>query len=241
MNFYTQVFADAGVQYAQMALVLSASAYEHGTMICIRNIHDTDKELHGNLRGTYYQNCRKTKHHAELIGQHKDGDVVVLMDADMLVLRALEPALLDSLGSCDIGITHRPPGHGFKINTGLVVTRVSNLTRRFHLAWAERAAQMVQEPRLYRQFASQYGGVNQSAFASVRADFPELQVAELTTGEWNAVAQEHFTAMANARVVHILGQLRRLCLSPKPIHGDPALKAIERVWRQYASCVHNVG
>lgn len=240
MKFYTQVFSDASSHYAAMAQVLAASAAEHGSTVSINHIFDDDKELKGALRGTYYQNCRKTKHHAELICGQNDGDVIVLMDADMLVLRAMEPALIDQLAWHDIGITYRPPGHAFKINTGLVVTRVSPLTRRFHLAWAERCAQMVQEPRLYRQFASQYGGVNQSSFASTLLDFPELLVAPLTTGEWNAVAGEHFTALSShSRVVHILGPLRRLCLSPKPMAGNPVLKSLERIWRQYAGRIHN--
>src|SRR5690606_29936439 len=84
LKFYTQVFADAGTPYFRMAEILQRSGKAHGVDITINVIHDTDEELEGKLHGTYYQNCRKTKHHNELIQRHQDGDVVVLLDADML-------------------------------------------------------------------------------------------------------------------------------------------------------------
>lgn len=241
LKFYTQVFADAGTRYFRMAEVLQRSAKVHGVDVTINTIKDTDEELEGKLHGSYYQNCRKTKHHANLIASHADGDVVVLLDADMLVLRPLAVELLEALGDKDIAITYRPASHPFMLNSGFIATRVSGLTKQLHQAWSQRAAEMVQEPRLYHRFRHRYGGVNQSALGSLleEAEWEHVDIAGLSTLEWNAVMLEHHAAVERSRVVHLLGSLRKYCLGNScPLSHQ--LYPLVQIWNSYADSFDNV-
>lgn len=241
IKYYTQVFADAGPQYARMAKILQRSALCHGVSVTINVIQDTDEELEGKLYGTYYQNCRKAKHHNDLIQRHADGDTVVLLDADMLVLQPLTAQLLEGLGDNDIGLTYRPAHHRFIFNSGFVATRVSSLTKQLHQAWTDRATAMVREPKLYHRYKQRYGGLNQASLGSLleEPEWEHVTIAGLTTGEWNAVPLEHPLAAEKSRVVHLLGVLRKYCLG----NSCPAshyLYPLVQTWNSYVDRFDNV-
>lgn len=244
IHFYTQVFSDAGPQYDRMAKALWSSAEAHGVNLKINYIPGADAELQGKLHGTYYQNCRKTKHHYELVRQHDTGDIVVLLDADMLVLKPLLPDLEKLMVNKDLAITYRPPSHKFVFNSGFIATRVSPMTRLLHCAWAQQAAAMIQDPRLYRKYASRYGGVNQSALGSLidvpNSDWAHIRIAELTTLEWNATVLEHPHALKASRIVHLLGNLRRYCLNPYQRPINPVLAPLVAAWEQHANRANDV-
>jgi hypothetical protein len=242
IRFYTQVFSDAGVQYSRMAKVLQRSAKAHGVDVTINYISDSDTELRGSLHGTYYQNCRKTKHHAELIDRQDTGDIVALLDADMLVLKPLLPDLEELMAGRDLAITYRPPHHRFLLNSGMVATRVNPLTRQLHWNWAKRAAKMMQEPKLYRQYASRYGGINQSALGSLleEEEWNCLKLLGLTTLEWNATVLEHSQSLEKSRIVHLLGALRKYCLHPGSCPSKHFLAPLVAAWEQHADSFDNV-
>lgn len=218
IKFYTHVLEHNGAnpRYDVFARVLR---YSSGDVVTVRNITCDDRDLKNSckLHGTYFQNTRKTIHHEDLIARHDDGEYVALLDADMFVLRAIHPELLEAVRGADIAITYRGPHDKFKFNSGLFVTRVSSLTRRLHAEWVATCKRFLANPREYRRYAHTYGGINQSSLACVleQSEFKAINIAKLSTLEWNAIVSDHASAVDNARIVHILGPLRREILSSK--------------------------
>ena len=239
MKFYTQTFYGNGAQphYDGFANVLRATS---GDKVKIIRIEDEDLDMNAaaKLHGTYFQNARKTRHHAELIERHADGECVALLDADMFVLRSIDPELQIALGDCDIAITYRSAHSMYVFNSGLFVTRVSSLTRALHAAWVECCNAFLAEPKLYHKYSRNYGGINQSSLACVleRPEFRDIKIARLATLEWNAIAADHASAEKNqcTRIVHVLGPLRRDVLSSRP------KTSLGKIWcAAHADCIHN--
>lgn len=156
-----------------------------------------------------------------------DGEDVLLLDADTVVLRPLDDVWRMPF---DLAYTGKPVGARYPLNAGVIFLRVSARTKRFLTAWMVENRRFFQDPREHQVWRPNYGGMNQSAFgALLHADIRHsLCVARLPCAEWN-VEDEHWDTFdpAVARILHVKSELRETIL-----RGTPAgeYRALARLW-----------
>lgn len=206
------MFSDADPFYGAMAMVLKRTCelYSPDTPITVRQYNAMDCDIAGAAYRSvsHAHNCRKTRRHAEIVNEAKDGEVLCLLDADMMVLRPLDV----DMRRHDLAITLACPGNRYAFNTGTIVVKVSDATRRLFARWQEVAFRMMVDETLHESWRRNYGGVNQCALAAIiddrGLDECGVKLLELETTEWNALNADHHRAMQVSRVVHLVGPLR---------------------------------
>lgn len=192
-----------------------------------------------------------TDNHAKLliwqqaVNCAEDGERLVLMDADTLVLGDLNDAFDVDF---DIGWTWRPGR--LPVNSGVVYVRVNERSRAFMDAWADRDKQLMQHRELAKHGASKYGGANQASFMWLITHGKGQDIANchaLMCRQWNSVDQTWCDFDENTRVLHIKGRLRDACLGVEQSAFFKALKVLSvngmesqitidklaEIWRQY--------
>lgn len=181
----------------------------------------------------WIENCRKAKHHAQIIREAKAGELLCMIDADAMVLRPLE--CIENL-EFDVAYTSRPAdSSGWRINSGVYFVRISDATKRFFDELEQVSMVMLADEVLHHEWRTEYsyGGLHQSAFGYMLKHFesPILKFCSLPCAEWNCVDGIWSTA-ADPRIVHIMGQLRDCCFR-KLTGGGPALQKLVERWRSY--------
>jgi hypothetical protein len=223
-------FAKAGSrdQYARMARVLADTARRHCPDWSIE-IALTGPVRPTHVDAAYAYNTAKLAHWADVVDAAADGDRLLLIDADTLVLRPLDDVWARPF---DVAYTVRPPGR-FPLNAGVVFVRASERARRFLRAWQAENARMLRE-RLYHQvWRRQYGGLNQAALGALlhAGGVPGCTLTQLPCAEWNC---EDSTWAAYdrtvTRILHVKSLLRR-ALFLGAVHG-PALRPLVHLWRE---------
>jgi hypothetical protein len=237
MRLETVVFPTSKLyRYRRMADVLKLSCAENypDGRLSIHLVDCADKELFAMARRKcerrFIENARKMKYHAQIIRAAADGELLCMLDCDMMVLRPLEPMPSDDF---DLAYTPRPAGSNFRINTGVYWVRVSNALKSFVDAWEHAVQEMLKDEALHHEWRVQhrYGGIHQAAFGYMLQRASGLEIAELPCAEWNCV--DGLWALAtNPRLVHIMGQLRDCCFRHlRP--GSPAMARMVEKWRSY--------
>lgn len=180
-----------------------------------------------------------TDNHAKLrvwraaVHAEPDGTLLVLTDADMLVLGDLRPAFDEPF---DIGWTHRPGR--IPVNSGVVYVRCNSRSRALMDAWVERDRQVMDE-RLARGDGNVKGAcANQAAFLSLMIDHTAEQLCTtrgLPCRIWNCVDQTWDKFNENTRVLHVKGRLRDLVLGRKVIDesDDANMRRMVSLWHIY--------
>jgi len=217
------------------ALVSSAAENSPKTPLEVLRIADSDKDI---LRlgkcSNYLQNTRKTRHHCALVQAAEVGELLCLIDCDMLVLRDLSDAE-SFVEGIDLAYTIVPGGLTY-INTGVVFVRVSERTKSFYREWSEIALRMLKDRVLHDKWKRTYGGINQCALALRLSEPNELTTLELDGKFWNATTLNWPTALECARMVHILGKLRSGLLNRNSDSLNDPLLELKKKWRRYESC-----
>lgn len=152
---------------------------------------------------------------------------VALMDADLLVLESLSPALTHVR---DIGVTQRDKG---RYNSGLVIVKPTVAARAFLRYWLQTTYALLMSPDKGESYRKRHGSVDQGALAIAVSD-PDhgADVYSLDCQMWNACLEHWPKTGLGTHVVHIKGELRRACLgeSEVPVELQPLVDA----WRQHA-------
>jgi hypothetical protein len=105
-------------------------------------------------------NTRKMELWDDAVQGARDGELLGLLDCDLLVLGNLsEAALLDF----DFAYTARPAGSRFPFNSGVSFLRVSARTRRFVTRWRRENVRLLGDRAAHAPLREQYGGINQAA------------------------------------------------------------------------------
>lgn len=199
-----------GDQYARLARVLEYSAGVHCPDWTIRVERSTRVAPYVSALGvhSHVTNSQKLEWWREIVAGAEDGDRVLLMDADMMITRPLDPVWAIPF---DLAYTIREEGR-LPLNGGVVFLRVTPATRRFVDRWAAVNLGFLANANDHRHWRTKYAGINQAAFGYMleRERDPALELARLTCREWNAenTAWGKFDP-AFTRIVHLKSGLRK--------------------------------
>ncbi len=157
------------------------------------------------------------------------GDRLLLLDADMAILRPLDPAWEADF---DLAYTVKPKESRMPFNAGAIFVRVSPATRTFIAAWAAENRKMFDDPAHHQVWRPCYGGLNQAALGALlhRGGHKGLNVRRLACLEWNC-EDEHWGQFDPkvTRVLHVKGELQRAVFAR--CSTSPETKPLVALWR----------
>ena len=143
---------------------------------------------------------------------HDCDEPLVLMDADMLVLRDISDVFDRDF---DVAVTVRPEG----LNSGILFLRPNERSRWFMRAWQKMTALLLERPDGGEHFLhGHYGSVDQAAMMILLGIPVEYgcMVLKLDCSEWNA-CQEHWDDVGDeTRMLHVKGRLRDDVMAGRP-------------------------
>lgn len=157
-------------------------------------------------------NTLKTKYHNEIVQSSKNGDVIGLLDCDLMVLRSLEEIENEKF---DLAITYRPFGCPLIFNSGVVFVHISDSTKDFYSEWFDMCLRMLKDKELFDEWRGKFGGINQTSLGYLLkcSRWKFLKLLKLDCWEWNCENNtwEQFNEN-QTKIVHITGKLRECAL-----------------------------
>jgi hypothetical protein len=231
--------ADADPFWGRMLRVLELSAAEHSpaTPLVVHR-----REGHGGATraaldpgsASFADNSHKMRLWREIVDGAADGEMIGLIDADMMVTGGLAGAA--GLAG-DVIYTARPEGARFPLNSGVMFFRVSPRVRRWVHVWHGLNEGMLRDARRHAEWRERYGGINQAAFGETLAIagelMPEVDVRAVPCAVWNC--EETGWAdfkVGETRLVHLKGRLRRV-LRDGRMARLPQVRRICEMWRRF--------
>ncbi len=220
-------------QYDRLARVLTYSAQRHCPTWTIR-IEPISPTLQTPCTGnpSHAWNTAKLNWWDDVVQQAPDGTPVVLMDADTVILRPLDPiwALPFDLAYTARALTRLP------LNGGVVALRVSDRTKAVMRAWRAVNDEMMREPKRHTPYHVKYAGMNQASFGCLLEEggLAALQVIKVPCAEWNCCEWQEFSD--TTRILHVKSRLRRVMFSPVAVPGD--LERPVAIWRRLEAEIH---
>lgn len=220
-------------QYERLARVLSHTARTHcpGWTLRIDRINpDVPAPATGNPSHAW--NTSKLDWWNDVIQECGDGDRVVVMDADMAILRPLD-SLWDRAFDLAYTIRDKATSH-LPLNGGFVAVRISDRTKAVMQRWQTVNDAMCREGTDHATYHRKYAGMNQSSFGCLLEThgFDGLSVLELPCQEWNCCEWLGFTHAT--RVLHVKSRLRRAVFraapATHPVHGN--LSKLVDLWNR---------
>lgn len=232
-----------GAQYARLARVLEHTARRHcpDWQIAVRGIHPVSKRESRLGIHSHVSNTHKLESWHETMQSAQDGDEVLLIDADTMILQPL-----DAVWSHDFDVAYTVKGDGrtrLPFNGGVLFVRVSDRTKRFMAAYWAKNLEFLGDATKHRLYRETYGGMNQAAFGALlpprhhhqdygRVTLPAFDVTllELPCREWNAEQSAWAHVDSATRIVHVKSGLRRAIF-----HGQPPaqLQALVKMWTRF--------
>lgn len=217
-------------KFVRMANVLAHSARKHCPewSIEVERIHP---QLQASPLGvhSHVTNTAKLDWWARVIEQSADGDRVLLIDGDTMVLRDLTPVWdLDF----DVAYTTKKPAK-FPFNGGVVFVRVCPASRALVKRWHAENARLFARPVEHQKWRAKYGGINQASWGLLLEEgVPQqlgVHVAELPCSEWNCedTYWRRFSQL-KPRIVHVKSRLRYVLFAGS---SDYELRPILEAWR----------
>lgn len=203
------------VRWPRLARALSYSARKHNPDWDI-NVLRIKPALPPSPLGvqSHSDNTAKMTVWKGIIDESQDGDRVLLIDADTMVLRSMTDVWDQDF---DMGYTNKPLAR-FPFNSGVVFLRVGPKTRRFMEAWEAENIRLLNSPKEHQKWRARYGGVNQAALGAmlenrIVSDM-KMKIAALPCRDWNNEdsSWKDFVA-ANPRIVHLKSGLRHSVFS----------------------------
>jgi hypothetical protein len=220
--------------YERLANVLrkSVERYSPNTPLTIRKRkRDTKIRVMGRQRAIEVQgNATKTKYHNEIVQEAKNGEVIGLLDCDLMVLRPLGSIEEEEF---DIAVTYRPEGSKLLFNSGVVFVRISNRTKNLYAEWWEVAEAMLEDIEFFKRWRDPFGGINQTSLGYLlgKNRWRKLKILKLPCQEWNCENETWTMFAANTRIVHMLGDLRLAALDGR-ITGTFQMREIAKIWNR---------
>jgi len=213
-------------QWTRLAQVLAASARKHlaGWNVQVRHIPVPDVAA-PNQPAAYVANTYKLAHWTNVVECAADGDRLLLIDADTIILRALDDVW--RLPAFDLAYTTRPGK--YPINAGVLFVRVSPRTRTFFRAWCTENQQLLTNPIEHAEWRRRFGGLNQAALGAVLETAHQLRLRALPCREWNCEETSWLRFDATTRIVHVKSTLRNAAFHCAPA---PRLGALVRLWHR---------
>lgn len=180
--------------------------------------------VHSNGVPGFIANTQKLEHWESIIAGAADGERILLIDVDTVILRPLDD-VWDRTFDVAYTVANR-----FPINGGVVFVRVSDRSKAFMAAWVAKNRELLvdYEPRWWR---AKFGGINQAAFCLLtEGGYQGAELLGLPCAEWNC--EDSTWAKfdpAVTRILHVKSHLRQACLSP--FQCEPWMKPLRQLWR----------
>lgn len=224
-------FGDSAGQWQRLARVLEFSARKHcpGWDVNVRRIEPTPRQSPLGIP-SHVHNTQKMDAWRDVIAASANGDRVLLIDADTMVLRSL-----DGLWERDFDIAYTVKlAERFPFNSGVVFVRVTPASRAFVDAWQAENARLLEDPTEHQRWRARFGGVNQAALGAMLTngivDRLGLRVLKVPCLEWNC--EDSSWARYDPRVtriVHIKASLRRATFS-RGLATNQKVRQLVNIW-----------
>jgi len=171
-------------------------------------------------------NTQKLEHWARRVSEAHDGDRLLLVDADTVILRDLKDVWLREF---DVAFTRRPRGYPY--NAGVVFVRVSQLVRAFFEKWTEENRRMLVDRPYHATWQKRYGGLNQAALGMLleTGAAEGLRVMDLECRIWNCEDSTWQDFSSETRILHVKSALRMAVISK--VYSEPGLRKLAEFWR----------
>lgn len=220
-----------GDQYERLARVLdyTASLYCGNWDVRIRQIAmNVDYQTNG--IHSHVSNTEKLIHWNRIVQEAPDGAEILVMDADMMILRPIDDVWKQSF---DMAYTTKRAKLPF--NGGVIFLRVSDRTKTLMAAWLDANMALLRSPKSHQLWRKKYGGMNQAAFGQllprIRSEFG-VHLIELPCREWNCEQSAWHTYQPEfTRIVHIKSGLRRAVLGKTSVI-EAHLMPLVKKWRE---------
>ena len=216
--------------FERMARVLEHSARKHCPEWSIEVERVTPAPRVSPLgNDSHATNTQKMDEWNAVVQAAPEGDRILLIDADTMVLLPLDP-----VWDLEFDLAYTVKDSRFPFNSGVVFLRVNDRARAFAAAWQAENARLLNTPTVHREWRRQYGGVNQAALGAMLTngivEQLGLQVAKIPCAEWNCEDSTWpLFDRERTRIVHVKSALRRSVFGIGP--ATPRLKPLVRVWR----------
>lgn len=220
--------------WARLAGVLEATAAEHCGSWPRRIAAISRAPARGGTGvTTHLANTHKLDVWCDRVDQAADGDELLLIDADVMILRPL-----DDVWTVPFDLAYTVRDYALPFNLGVIFARVTPATRRFFRLWHAENLRIFRPGDEAAAWRRRFGGVNQAAFGRLleRGELNGLAIRALPCREWNCeVSSWRQFDPDVTRIVHINGQLRR-----QVFHRDrmPAFQDLVSRWRAIDRAVH---
>ena len=226
--------------YARLASVFEKSVAENcpAAELTILTM-DTPRAVKKNKGMT--SNYEKFKLWNSFIQDQREGEHVILMDVDMMMLGDMRPAFNEDF---DIAITQRT-STSWPYNGGVVFVKVNDRSKAFIAKWGEIDEQMYRDDAFHDPYKKKYKGQNQSSLGwMVKKDPTGSTILELPCAVWNScnedwikldselVAIRRGVSKPTTRCVHIKSTLRHYCLG-KTTGRPSALRNVCKLWQRF--------
>jgi hypothetical protein len=181
-------------------------------------------------------------------------DDVILIDADMIIIRDLSDAFDDQ--SFDIGLTALPgferlvrsksmvrPGKidgmqdRLPFNGGVVMVRNNQAARAFIHKWHEIDQLMYSKDKaLHNRYRAKYAGMNQASLGWMFENYKEARIKFFDCREWNHCRDKWIFDKSKVRILHIKSKTRKSIFLPTPIKLlEYYIRPAVMEWRKYAN------
>lgn len=175
--------------------------------------------------------CPKTELVSLYLDMLPDGETVLFMDGDCIVLHDLA-TIAEYVKAADFAYTPRPGK--YPLNTGVFYIKASDLTRRFAQRWAQRTREWADREREALRI---HGGVDQASLSDCLDEFGhEIHAVPMPYEEWNLCQDWHKFRGGQeeprpTRVVHLKGWPLHDKLSRHML--DDVEPFVRDIWNQY--------
>ena len=164
----------------------------------------------------------------------EDGDCVMLLDCDMMVLK--DPCDIFEK-DFDVAYTERE-NSGFPINGGAIFVKVNQRSKKFFRLFLDINNRMYDDIVFHTFWRKRYAGINQSAFGYLideegyekEVKKHDAKLLSVPCSKWN-VCQDWDKSLKNARIIHVKGQLRKSVFFSDTV--PPHIQETVALWRQY--------
>lgn len=236
MKIYSVLFGNDS-RFIRMAAALEKSGKKNSPRTPIQILEpeypvDQIMQMRNNgHRGTWIDNAHKTKYHKDIIDQSEDGQLLCLMDCDMLIVGDFFP--ITHFAHFDLAYTVRESDKG-RINSGVIFVRVSEKIRTFYHLWYQNVLDLLASRTLFDRWTKKYGGINQCGLGMLlESNKHYLEFMELPCSIWNLCYDQWQFYNPAVKAIHYHGVLRHLATKGcKPSTPD-SYKKLAEIWRKY--------
>lgn len=164
----------------------------------------------------------------------KEGEEVVFMDCDMVVLGNMFDAFADDF---DVAYTTRT--RGFPINGGVIFARNNERARKWFRELRNINNRMFEDKIFHTQWRNKYAGINQAAMGYlIENPVPGVMLHAVPCAKWNVCNDGWKNINKDARAIHVKGALRRACMGKVPPNAN--MGQCYRIWKQYEAEAHRL-